>query len=68
MKRDLYIAIKMGLDWKTRLSVSIDIVEGRLELNDSKKSRKTQDFTSINCAIYFKVFVVYMGEVLFTGI
>ncbi len=28
MKRDLYQAIKMGLEWKTRLSISIDIVEG----------------------------------------
>ena len=28
MKRDLHIAIKMGLDWRTRLNISIDIVEG----------------------------------------
>lgn len=28
MKRDLYIAIKMGLVWKTRLNISIDVIEG----------------------------------------
>jgi dual serine/threonine and tyrosine protein kinase len=28
MKRDLYTALKMGLDLKTRLKISIDIVEG----------------------------------------
>lgn len=28
MKRDLYQALKAGLDWKTRLQISIDVVEG----------------------------------------
>jgi receptor-interacting serine/threonine-protein kinase 5 len=28
MKRDLYIAIKMGLEWNIRLNITIDVVEG----------------------------------------
>lgn len=28
MKRDLYSGLKSGLDWKTRILISIDVVEG----------------------------------------
>ena len=28
MKRDLYQGLKAGLDWKTRLKISLDVVEG----------------------------------------
>ena len=28
MKRDLYTALKVGLDWNTRIQLSIDVVDG----------------------------------------
>ena len=28
MKRDLYTALKVGLDWKTRVQLSLDVCDG----------------------------------------
>lgn len=28
MKKDLYLALKSGLDWNSRIQISIDVVDG----------------------------------------